>query len=377
MGNFRKNFYCGDKNPNKSHVFNTSLLNNIDTEEKAYLLGWITSDGSIRKNSIMISIHKKDVSLLENLSQYIFGKNNVKKHKNRKMVSITINSKEMQEDVCRHLNIQPGKKAFTVKYPNLPEELHRHFIRGVFDGDGFVSSTGSKVTEPRCGISSGSRYMAESILKNAKRGCNIYYNKNKLGNDEIKLEWNGNNALDFLGWLYNNSSISLSRKSDLYYDWSIWVPSLKCTNGYGRLPTMKWNKADPNAIPPFKLNASDVGYDLTLIKKVKDIDDYTALYDTGLKISFDYGWYGQLVQRSSTGKLPYFMSNFVGIIDRNYRGSIMVLLRKYTKDTPDPILPLRAVQIIPTLIQNFSIEEVDEFELASNRSSNGFGSTGI
>lgn len=43
----------------------------IDSPEKAYLLGWIASDGSIRYFGFIIKFHKKDLKILEKLRDII------------------------------------------------------------------------------------------------------------------------------------------------------------------------------------------------------------------------------------------------------------------------------------------------------------------
>jgi dUTPase len=55
-------------------------------------------------------------------------------------------------------------------------------------------------------------------------------------------------------------------------------------------------KDDINAIIPSKANFTDVGYDLTIIKKVKNLTKNTILYDTGIKIALDFGYYQKLLQ---------------------------------------------------------------------------------
>src|SRR6476469_1999984 len=56
----------GRNNPNcKYKSLDDCFFDNVDTEEKAYFLGWIASDGSISKNgSINIFVQKKDAGIL-------------------------------------------------------------------------------------------------------------------------------------------------------------------------------------------------------------------------------------------------------------------------------------------------------------------------
>ena len=189
-----------------------------------------------------------------------------------------------------------------------------------------------------------------------------------------RLEWNGNNALDFLRRLYDGASYRLPRKYDRYVDWSLWVPALSGGGRYGRELHFRWSKTREDAVPPFKKRASDSGYDLTLVDKVKETGR-VEFFTTGVKVKPAYGWYFDLVPRSSISKTGYVMANSVGVIDRTYTGPILVALMKADPDAPAIELPARIVQLVPRPIVHAEFEEVDTLD-ATERGSGGFGSTG-
>ncbi len=139
-------------------------------------------------------------------------------------------------------------------------------------------------------------------------------------------------------------------------------------------PYFKYKKTDENAVSPYKERASDSGYDLTLIKKVKT-NGKIEFYDTGISVQPSYGYYFDLVGRSSISKSGYMLANNVGIIDRSYRGSIIVPLVKIDDTKPDLQLPIRLVQIIPRQIQHLQCIEVSELD-TTERGEGGFGSSG-
>ncbi len=57
----RKLKFSGRGNPNCQYTeLDDNFFNAIDTEGKAYLLGWIVSDGWINPGQIGIGVHKKD-----------------------------------------------------------------------------------------------------------------------------------------------------------------------------------------------------------------------------------------------------------------------------------------------------------------------------
>ena len=132
---------------------------------------------------------------------------------------------------------------------------------------------------------------------------------------------------------------------------------------------------DENAVPPKKNHDSDAGYDISAIKLVKDCGEY-QVYGTGLIVYLDEeDFYLEMFPRSSTCKTGYTLANSVGIIDRDYRGELLIVLHKFDKTKPDLELPSRIVQLIPKRMYNMKVEEVAE---VSNtvRGEKGFGSSG-
>lgn len=152
----------------------------------------------------------------------------------------------------------------------------------------------------------------------------------------FQLQYSSTNLLDVLGNT-NLKKHSRVRCNDFLSKLSVsFLPFRDC----------KVYLTDPNAIMPTKAHFSDVGFDLTLIRKSKEVGSRTTLFDTGLVLEIPFGFYAELVPRSSLSKTGYVLSNSVGIIDRSYRGNLLVSLTKVEEDKPDVVLPFRAVQLI-------------------------------
>ena len=146
------------------------------------------------------------------------------------------------------------------------------------------------------------------------------------------------------------------------------------------------NKYDPfsfkvcrtrdDAVIPSKVHASDTGYDLTILEPVKEFGNLT-LYETGIKVMPSFGWYFDVVPRSSIIKTGYMMGNSVGIIDSQYRDTIKIALMKVDPNVKGLDLPMRIAQLIPRRRVHAEPEIVDESEFnITNRNLGGFGSTG-
>ena len=212
----------GRKNKNvKYPALDDAFFSRVDTEAKAYLLGWIASDGSITKGSIRLYLHEKDAKTLSRVRDLICAELPLRQKKPH-LVGFTINSTQVVADICRWLDIPEGKKSSTVGFPQLETEaLGWAFLRGLFDGDGSVSSVEAanrrsaraEWPAPRCTLTSNSSRLLDAVARFCRvpsyRGTTV-------------IEWAGSNALDFLGKLYGNTSLYLTRKRDLYLDWCCW-----------------------------------------------------------------------------------------------------------------------------------------------------------
>jgi dUTP pyrophosphatase len=358
----------GALNPNARYAVFDLFLEQIDTEAKAYLLGWIASDGTVREDTICIELHRQDRMLLQDLAALLGEDLPLHPRKEGRHLALEVPRKKMVEDVCRHLGIKPGPKSRTVRFPELvSDELQWHFVRGLFDGDGSVADPRRKPT-PECSISSSSGHMKAHV--NLLAG-----ESGRVGPGKIAFQ--GVNAMDFLGHLYDEATLSLSRKHQLYQDWCAWVPQLggMGNSGFER-PLFRWARTHPDAVHPFKARASDAGYDLTIIgDREEDRGRETRLYRTGVRVSCLHGWYFDLLPRSSIVKTGYMLANSVGVIDRSYRGEVLVPLRKVDPRAPDLQFPARIVQLVPRPVIHLTFEEVDDLE-ETDRGAGGFGSTG-
>jgi deoxyuridine 5'-triphosphate nucleotidohydrolase len=136
---------------------------------------------------------------------------------------------------------------------------------------------------------------------------------------------------------------------------------------------VNYRKTREDAVAPYRVHGSDSGYDMTLIDVVKTVGDVT-FYTTHIQVEPPHGYYFDLVARSSLSKTGYMLANAVGIIDQNYRGDVIVPLRKVNKDAEDMVLPCRCVQLIPR--QWYHMELKENTTIAnSQRGEGGFGST--
>jgi hypothetical protein len=126
--------------------FNESFFETIDTEQKAYFLGFIAADGCIIRKRwssgiLKIDIKETDKKILYALSDSLsLGYDRIKEYQTGqcKIVRVVVPSDKLTKDLA-HYGIVP-RKTFTFTFPEIiPDKLIRHFIRGYFDGDGCIT----------------------------------------------------------------------------------------------------------------------------------------------------------------------------------------------------------------------------------------------
>lgn len=133
---------------NKKQKCNDRYFQAIDTEEKAYWLGFLTADGCVTRgkklgDSPRISLHlaKQDYGHLVKLKQALQASQMISA--NERSCSLTIFSAEMATDLAWH-GMRPNK-TFSTTSAQVAVELERHYWRGVIDGDGDFAKSGDSL----------------------------------------------------------------------------------------------------------------------------------------------------------------------------------------------------------------------------------------
>ena len=135
---------------NKKYYLNEEYFNNIDTENKAYILGFLSSDGCVDKstNNIKISLknEESEIILLNKIIQELNFTGNYKIVKNNKYIELTITSFRLKDRLLS-IGIIPNKTVnldLKKVVDNIPKCFYKDFLRGYFDGDGCISISQQK-----------------------------------------------------------------------------------------------------------------------------------------------------------------------------------------------------------------------------------------
>jgi intein-encoded DNA endonuclease-like protein len=216
----------------RSKHCNDNYFNTIDTEEKAYLLGFFIADGCISKdNRLGFSNSIDDLSVLElakkeiSPDSKIFRINYKKGAVNRKeQCRLRIMSNILTDVLINKYGILKNKtkdNLFKFNFDLIPENLHVHFIRGFFDGDGSVSfyETRNTIFFNFSFISTSFNFMNQigEIFENKfKIRKVIKENQGKTINwFSMRFDYNRNRTLkinEIYEWLYKDATCFLERK---------------------------------------------------------------------------------------------------------------------------------------------------------------------
>ena len=229
----------GIERPNKQNEtkFNENIFDSINTEEKAYWLGFIWADGSIGSSPLRddvksrydfeLSLSEKDTSHLEMFNKFMEHKNNnVKVGK----VTCTSNGNKIETKRCRwgivnkHMwntlndyGCTPNK-SLTLCFPNQSifksPDLIRHFIRGYFDGDGSVGIYG-ELQKVQCSCL-GTKDMIDNILLHSNLEVGKYHHDSRHAENTLSFQMASHKALQFLHYIYKDATIYLDRKYEKY-----------------------------------------------------------------------------------------------------------------------------------------------------------------
>ena len=229
----------------RKYKINEEYFDKIDTETKAYLLGFIYADGCIIKPSkgrqpkLSVGIQWSDRYVTELLSQEISPENKVKKVHAPSMIKAGHSpqarwacSSQHMSDSLHLLGCASDKTKLGLFFPTLNADMIQHFIRGFFDGDGgitvdivknrYVRKTSFNIKEPfkaklrkRAYFCSSDKAFLDFLISSLpslkgkvqtiyKRGCYTYTIEHQ---EDIKVLYT---------YLYQNATIYLQRKIDKF-----------------------------------------------------------------------------------------------------------------------------------------------------------------
>jgi len=337
----------------------------IDTYDNAYHFGWIFNDCDLIEKEILYLFSSENINAVEYIINEKIKKNSKNNNKDEDKDD-EYKSDEYKDDEYKS-DEDDYEKIDNLIFPAFDTKLIKLWIRGYVEGNGQINYNLSKLI-----IKSNSKSIIEKIIKYSK-----YPHTIENYDNEFNLIYTDSNCIDFLGWLFkdNKDYIYKNYKNSLYNDF---ITILKRNEYIDQLclPKCYIYKNNPLAVIPNKKNESDVGYDLTIISEYKKQGTNTIMYDTGISIKIELGYYTEIVPRSSLSKSGYMLANSIGIIDQSYTGNLYIVLTKIDPNALDLVLPFTCCQLIIRKQYHVEMIKIDsENTEKTTRGNGGFGST--
>ena len=138
---------------------------------------------------------------------------------------------------------------------------------------------------------------------------------------------------------------------------------------------LKVQRLNNNTALPKQSTEGAAGYDLCAAHNCTIPAGGKGLVKTGLSISFPVGLYARIAPRSSLA-LKKFIDVGAGVVDRDYRGDVGVVLFNHGDQEFQVKMGDRIAQLILEKIDTPPVEEVQGHD-STVRGTGGFGSTGV
>lgn len=196
---------------------NDHFFSKIDNEKSSYWLGMLAADGHVDKTGGRFYLdlkasdayHVKQLALdLESNAEPAPTKYN--------SVRLTLISRQIADDL-RRLGLNHDK-SYTLKFPDIPENQYRHFLRGLLDGDGSIAE---RSNNPRYHVLEFAG--TEDIIKSVRTiisgtlrvsAPKIYKRKDSPLHT---VKWGSKSEiLSILDWFYKDATVYLKRKHCMY-----------------------------------------------------------------------------------------------------------------------------------------------------------------
>lgn len=218
----------------RKYTLNENYFDNIDTSNKAYILGFIYADGSISsRNALTLCLSKKDIEILEFIKKELeySGEIKTKIINNSEYSLLDITSKSLGIRL-KQLGIIQNKTYESKNLPDVPNEYFNDMLRGYFDGDGSIYGDKNKGYT----ICFSSNKIVLEIVKTYFSSLEIKSSNIRLRNKNSEysamLEIRGNNQIiKIQKLLYSEKeSFCLKRKYNKFLEFENYISNMKKRN---------------------------------------------------------------------------------------------------------------------------------------------------
>ena len=198
-----------------AYDLNEGFFAKINNEAKAYILGLLATDGCVadrsHSNRVFLCLQARDEHILRQVLEAMDANSPI--HDRPKgsftgsgpMKYIALSSRTIVADLARW-GVTP-RKSSTLAYAQIDPRFERHYVRGLFDGDGSVHPK-------KIFYFLGTERLIDGIIDAVSRHTGICLKKRKAGRLYRASGYAGSRKV--LHWMYHRSKIFLERKKAIY-----------------------------------------------------------------------------------------------------------------------------------------------------------------
>lgn len=193
----------------------------VDTEAKAYVLGFLIADGHVQKAGyrVEVSVKQSDAPLLAAIAREMRCDAPLRPMRNGYDGSTSMRLQLFGRKLVEDLNALGLRhdKSTTARWPELSPQLEGHLARGLWDGDGYIG--------PRQFEIIGTPAVLDGLVAAAKRhtGCQL---RRRMSGEGRRYHYAYGTRRDtaVLEWMYSDAAIALDRKRDRFLQYWSQVP---------------------------------------------------------------------------------------------------------------------------------------------------------
>lgn len=207
----------------RKYSLNEKYFDCIDTQDKAYILGFLYADGCNCNGHIIVKLQERDRDILEKMNVALDSDRPLSfvdySHRGgncQNQYGLDITNKYMSNQLSSLGMVQ--NKSLVLEFPKwLHTDLYSHFIRGYFDGDGYVSKNYYNAKLSIVSTKVFCEKIQDILHKNIGINSSIYLCHNNELTTTRTLQISGRNQIrKFLDYIYNDANLYLQRKYDIY-----------------------------------------------------------------------------------------------------------------------------------------------------------------
>ncbi|GAB3881305.1 hypothetical protein [Spirosoma agri] len=201
----------GSKLAPRRYNIDENFLDQIDSEAKAYFLGFFYADGynDQKRGELSIELNQKDRAILE-LFRTFFGNTRAVWDSKPGSVKFRMKSRKLSDRLAE-LGC-PQRKSFILTFPEwIDENLLHHFLRGYTDGDGYVMCRSK-----RTGIGAiGSDAFIDAMARIISKKCSVFcsFQPHNISKGMLNFRVSGTQQVKrVVQFLYKDATYFLERK---------------------------------------------------------------------------------------------------------------------------------------------------------------------